>query len=79
MRFLRRRRHRYPRADSQREQQPAELKSQFHVTLHLLIGLGRLVRLYWLRQFCQHIEIREHIVILKHWNIFLRHLRLSGA
>jgi hypothetical protein len=44
--LLSRRRQSNPRADSQCDQQPAELDSQFHVTLHLLL-LPAIIHLNW--------------------------------
>lgn len=77
--FLRLAGQRHSRADSQRDQQPTDLESQFHLTLHLLILLACIVCLHRRRQFRQHVEIRQHVVILQHGNIVLRNLLLIGA
>jgi len=58
MGLLRCTRHRNHRADSQRQHPSAELESQFHSRLHLLILLIRIVGLHGLRQFRQRLKIR---------------------
>ena len=74
---LRHRRQRHRRAQPQSEQPSAELELPFHFTLHLrALLLPAVIRLHRLRQFRQRLEVREHVVILEHRNVFLRNLRL---